>query len=190
MEWECMATSPSERVKFQEGHVPPVHDLPGFYPSVEPRHARPETLGPDTARKGNRNPSFAFDLIIRSCGGKVTKIFYRQMGQHERRGMGAKGGRGWKRYMWKTRGERRSIECLPGVEASAHTSRSDRHPRGSRFRSSAYCRISNGAPGRRWPQPVGRPDPRDDSAHILCGLTEVRDRFLPHVFHDRPHSLC
>ena len=35
------------RVKFPEGHVPPVHDLPGFYPSVEPRHARPETLGPD-----------------------------------------------------------------------------------------------------------------------------------------------
>jgi hypothetical protein len=70
-----MATSPCERVKFQEGHVPPVHDLPGFYPSVEPRHARPETLGPDTACTGNRNPSFAFELIIRPCGGKVTKIF-------------------------------------------------------------------------------------------------------------------
>jgi hypothetical protein len=70
-----MATSPCERVKFQEGHVPAVHDLPGFYPSVEPRHARPETLGPDIARTGNRNPSFAFDLIIRPCGGKVTKIF-------------------------------------------------------------------------------------------------------------------
>jgi hypothetical protein len=59
-----MATSPCERVNFQEGHVPPVHDLPGFYPSVEPRHARPETLGPDTACTGNRNPSFAFDVII------------------------------------------------------------------------------------------------------------------------------
>ena len=74
MKWKCMATSPCERVKFQEGHVPPVHDLPGFYPSVEPRHARPETLGPDIACTGNRNPSFAFDLIIRPCGGKVTKI--------------------------------------------------------------------------------------------------------------------
>ena len=59
-----MATSPCERVKFQEGHAPPVHDLPGFYPSVEPRHARPETLGPDTAGKSSRNPSFAFDVII------------------------------------------------------------------------------------------------------------------------------
>jgi len=75
MEWKCMAMSPYERVKFQEGHVPPVHDLPGFYPSVEPRHARPETLGPDTAGKGNRNPSFAFGVTIRPCGGKVTKIF-------------------------------------------------------------------------------------------------------------------
>ena len=54
----------AERVKIQEGHVPPVHDLPGFYPSVEPRHARPETLGPDTPSKGSRNPSFTFSAIL------------------------------------------------------------------------------------------------------------------------------
>jgi hypothetical protein len=127
-----------------------------------------------------------YDLVAE----KSRKSSTRQMGQHERRGMGAKGGRGWKHYTWITRGERRSIECLLGVVTSAHILRSDRHPRGSRFRSSAYCRIANGALGRRWPQPVGRPDPRDGSAHILCGLTEVRDRFLLLVFHDRPHSLC
>ena len=97
MEWKCMAMSPCERVKIQEGHVPPVHDLPGFYPSVEPRHARPETLGPDTACKGNRNPSFTFDLIIRSCGGKVTKMFYTADGAARKERYGAKGGRGWKR---------------------------------------------------------------------------------------------
>src|SRR6185503_20641761 len=94
VEWKYMATSPCERVKFQEGHVPPVHDLPGFYPSVEPRHARPETLGPDTACKGNRNPSSTFHLIIRPCDGKVTNTSTRHNGQHERRGMGVKGRRG------------------------------------------------------------------------------------------------
>jgi len=185
-----MATSPCERVKFQEGHAPPVHDLPGFYPSVEPRHARPETLGPDTACKAIGtlvSPSIRkYDL----AAGKSRKFPTGQMGQHERRGMGAKGGRGWTRCTWNMRGERRSIECLLGVVTSAHILRSDRHPQGSRFRSSAYCRIANGALGRRWPQPVGRPDPRDDSAHILCALTEVRDRFLPLVFRDRPHSSC
>ena len=41
---------------------------------MEPRHARPETLGPDTASTGSRNPSFPFSEILRSCGSKVTKI--------------------------------------------------------------------------------------------------------------------
>jgi hypothetical protein len=41
---------------------------------VESRYARPETLGPDTASTGSRNPSFPFSEILRSCGNKVTKI--------------------------------------------------------------------------------------------------------------------
>ncbi len=53
-----------------------VHDLPGFYPSVEPRHARPETLGPDAPSKGSRNPSFPFSANLHICGSKVTKIAY------------------------------------------------------------------------------------------------------------------
>jgi hypothetical protein len=74
MEWKYITKPPCERVKFREGHVPSVHDLPGFYPSVEPRHARPETLGPDTAWESSRNPSFPFSAILRSCGSEVTKI--------------------------------------------------------------------------------------------------------------------
>ena len=35
-----------------------------FISLVEPRHARPETLGPDTPSKGSRNPSFPFSAIL------------------------------------------------------------------------------------------------------------------------------
>ena len=35
------------KVKFPKRPCTLVHDLPGFYPSVEPRYARPKTLGPD-----------------------------------------------------------------------------------------------------------------------------------------------
>jgi hypothetical protein len=55
---KCITKPPCQAGKFREGHVPLVHDLPGFYPSVEPRHARPETLGPDTTSNRSRNPSF------------------------------------------------------------------------------------------------------------------------------------
>jgi hypothetical protein len=41
---------------------------------VEPRHARPETLGPDTACNSSRNPSFAFVQTLHPSHRNVTKL--------------------------------------------------------------------------------------------------------------------
>ena len=64
----------SSGLNSEKAMYPLVHDLPGFYPSVEPRHARPETLGPDTASKAAGTLVSPFSAIVQSCGSKVTEI--------------------------------------------------------------------------------------------------------------------
>lgn len=49
-----MTNSFIQWVKFREGNVLPVHYLPGFYPSVEPRHD--ETGNSRTRRSQLRQP--------------------------------------------------------------------------------------------------------------------------------------
>ncbi len=73
MEMHNEASLPSG-LKSEKAMYLQVHDLPGFYPSVEPRHARPETLGPDTPSKGSRNPSFTFSAIYDLAAVKSPKL--------------------------------------------------------------------------------------------------------------------
>ncbi len=63
LEWCCITKSPLKG-KIPKRPCTSVHDLPGFYPSVEPRYARPKTLGPDAPFEGSRNPSFPFGTIL------------------------------------------------------------------------------------------------------------------------------